>query len=186
MLALVVGSLLAVLALAYVLWPLMRGSADAPLAIAAPAELPPEASAIEALREIEFDQATGKISPEDYSALKASYTPRALEELRVRDADAAVGDAGATVGLAGAGAELDAAEALVARARQRATSRGGPAASSPAGAPVCAEHGPRPETDAAFCSDCGRFLGEACGSCGARVEGERARFCTECGAALAA
>ncbi len=39
-------------------------------------------SAIDALREIEFDRATGKLSDDDYAALKAEYTRTALVELR--------------------------------------------------------------------------------------------------------
>ena len=88
MIALVLGSVLAVLALAYVLYPLVRGGIQAPVVILAP-EAAPESSALDALREIEFDQATGKLSPEDYATLKATYTPRALEELRAREAGAA-------------------------------------------------------------------------------------------------
>lgn len=174
--ALLVGSALAVAGLAYVLWPVLKGAHDDVGARVPAPDAPPEASAIEALREIEFDQATGKISAEDYAALKASYTPAALEELRMRGtAFSAEGTerAEATV----EGAEGDPAEALVRAARAKAT---------PGGAMVCPEHGPRPEADAVFCSDCGRYLGQACVTCGARVVGERARFCTECGASLAA
>jgi hypothetical protein len=176
-LALLLGSLLAVLALAYVLWPLLRGAPE-PFDTTQPGrDLPPESSAIEALREIEFDQATGKISPEDYAALRATYTPRAIEELRAQDAVETAEAAGATTpGAVLRGAPEDPAEALVARVRDRAS----------AARASCPDHGPRPERDAVFCSDCGRFLGATCGSCGARVEGDRARFCTECGAALAA
>ena len=67
MTALLVGTLLAVLGLVYVLYPLMRGAA---VTLPVPeAEATPESSAIEALREIEFDEATGKLSPEDYATL---------------------------------------------------------------------------------------------------------------------
>lgn len=173
MTALLIGSALAVAGLAYVLWPVLQGKPDEAVAPVPAPEAPPEASAIEALREIEFDQATGKISAEDYASLKASYTPRALEELRMR---------GTTFNAEGAestaeGAEVDPAEALVRAARARAAG---------SGASACPDHGPRPEHDAVFCSDCGRYLGQACVTCGARVTGDRARFCTECGASLAA
>lgn len=165
MVALLVGTVLAVLGLAYVLLPLMRGaSTSAPVPIAP--DLPPEASAVDALREIEFDQATGKLSDEDYAALRAEYTPLALAELRAREsADAAAaGESGIALD--------DAAEQMIARAKQRGMS--------------CASCGPRPEPDALYCSDCGRFLGVACLTCGAPVPSDTARFCTECGAALAA
>lgn len=161
---LLIGTLLAVLGLAYVLYPIMRG---ATVAMPVPeAEATPESSAIEALREIEFDQATGKLSPEDYSTLKAKYTALALHELRMREGGASVGEAAAPSDVE------DAAERMIARAKQRGTS--------------CVSCGPRPEADALYCSDCGRHLGKACLSCGAPVESDTARFCVECGAALAA
>lgn len=164
MTALLVGTLLAVLGLVYVLFPLMRGASAA---MPVPeADATPESSAIEALREIEFDQATGKLSPEDYATLKSKYTALALTELRVREGGASVGEAAAPNDIE------DAAERMIARAKQRGTS--------------CANCGPRPEPDALYCSDCGRHLGKACLSCGAPVDSDTARFCVECGAALAA
>lgn len=66
----------------------------------------------------------------------------------------------------------DLAERLIARVKSRAT--------------TCPAHGPRPEPDALFCSDCGRYLAVACLRCGAAVDEEQARFCTECGHSLAA
>lgn len=176
MTALLVGSVLAVLGLVFVLWPVVRGAvaADAP---AAGPVLGEEASALDALREIEFDQATGKLSAEDYASLRASYTPLALAELKAREATDAAAVVDVTVvepaaGSARTTSDLDPAEQLIARAKARARS--------------CPEHGLRSESDARFCSDCGRFLGTACLACGAQVESERARFCTECGGSLAA
>ena len=52
----------------------------------APAAAPE--SAIDALREIEFDRATGKLSDDDYAALKAQYTRTALVELRAQRSEA--------------------------------------------------------------------------------------------------
>ncbi len=178
MMALLLGSALAVLALAYVLAPLLRGAGF--LAPAAPsAALGAEASAIEALREIEFDQATGKLSADDYATLRAAYAPRALAELEARERAAGqAGAAGAATAMhtetpsASTAASADAAEALIARMKSRGV--------------ACPVHGPRPEGDALFCSDCGRYLAGACLRCGAAVEDAQARFCGECGAALAA
>jgi len=156
MLALPLGSVLAVLALSYVLWPLLRGAV--PLHEQARSDVTEVATAVDALREIEFDQATGKLSDEDYAALRASYTPRALEELRRAEGPAGTATVVDSSSVA-AGATMDPAEALIANARSRAV--------------ACPSCGPRPEPDALFCSDCGRYLGAACHSCGAR-DGARA------------
>lgn len=45
----------------------------------------------------------------------------------------------------------------------------------------CAEHGPRSEPDATYCSECGRYLAEVCPSCGNKVEAAASRFCSHCG-----
>lgn len=189
MLALFVGSGLAVVGLLFVLLPLMRGAGYiGSAAVAPPAE---EASAIEALREIEFDQATGKLSPDDYASLRATYAPRALAELEARDAGLAgteasgvaareigvgtgvlgTGNLGGTADSGGVG-RGDAAELLITRMKSRRL--------------VCTQCGPRSEGDAIFCSDCGRYLSAACLRCGAEVEDPHSRFCGECGSALAA
>lgn len=167
MIALLLGSGLAVAALAFVMWPLLKGGLRSTPVVLAP-EQAPEASALEALREIEFDQATGKLSPEDYAALKAAYTPRALAELRAREAGVAAASPAAAAALT---AIDDAAEALIARVKQ--------------GGRSCASCGPRPESDALFCSDCGRALGPGCEECGVMVAMD-ARFCVECGAPVTA
>ncbi len=81
--ALVVGAALAVAALIYVLFPLFDVVAPLRSRLTAHPWRAPE-SAIDALREIEFDRATGKLSDEDYTSLKAAYTRSALVELRSR------------------------------------------------------------------------------------------------------
>ena len=45
----------------------------------------PKGIALSALKEIEFDQATGKLSDEDYAMLKGKYTAQALQALRAED-----------------------------------------------------------------------------------------------------
>lgn len=170
MLALLVGSVLAIAGLAYVLLPLVRPDL-APVREGAVGGTEIEPTAIDALREIEFDQATGKLSAEDYNALRAEYTPLAMAELEASDrASVLARDEAGSRGGAPAGDDL--AERLIARAKSRATS-----------CPTC---GPRPEADALYCSDCGRTLAASCLTCGARVENPQARFCGECGSAIAA
>jgi hypothetical protein len=84
--ALIVGTLLAVAGLAFVLSPVLFGSTGRRTASTGTGR---ETGAIDALREIEFDRATGKLSDGDYAALKASYTERALDELRAAPASGA-------------------------------------------------------------------------------------------------
>ena len=158
MLALIVGSLLAVSALAFVLFPLLVRRAPSAGARTATARIAPAAvedEAVVALREIEFDRATGKLSDADYEELKARYTMRALESLRAH-----------------AASPSDVAEAAVLAYRSRLRS--------------CATCGPRSEVDAIYCSACGTYLPGACGSCGAVVSEFGAAFCTACGRQLAA
>jgi hypothetical protein len=167
--ALVVG--LAVLML--VLGPLARPAPPEP-ALDEPEEFEetPKGMALAALKEIEFDRATGKLSEEDYRELNARYTARAVEVLRAEEQQSP-----AAAPLAGAaGDPADPVEALIAaRARDLA---------SPARCPVC---GPRPEPDALYCSSCGRMLRAAvrCAACGGPLE-TGGRFCGSCGAAVAA
>ncbi|HYT05769.1 MAG TPA: zinc ribbon domain-containing protein [Gemmatimonadales bacterium] len=128
-------------------------------------DLSPQAVALRALKEIEFDRATGKLSDGDYDALKAKYTAEALTALRA--------DTGS--------------RASPAPAAQRAPAVAG-LARQPERAPVCPTHGLRPESDAAFCSECGRRLAIApgyCARCGTPLERE-ASYCHSCGARVAA
>ena len=161
MIALILGTVLATGALAFVLFPLF----DARPRVRRPPTVPPGArsAAVDALREIEFDRETGKLSDDDYAALKGSYTRAALEELRAGEARDAT-----TSGRDSPDSPLDAAEALVRRARAQAR-----------GCPSC---GPRPEPDARFCSACGRFLAGACTHCGAPATEAGSRSCVSCGA----
>ena len=167
-LALGLGTALAVAASAVVLRPLLREDEIEPL----PAPMPTRdaetrASAVEALREIEFDRATGKLSDADYASLRTTYTREALLELRAKDAVAAhVAPGGApTV------ADDDPVEVALRAFRARSAH--------------CAVHGARPEADARFCSDCGRFLSARCPRCGAACESAEQRFCGDCGTPLA-
>jgi len=126
-------------------------------------DLSPQAVALRALKEIEFDRATGKLSDADYETLKDKYTAEALAALR---AEPGTGDEGRGTGLA----------PVVTRP------------SSPVPRPACPTHGPRPETDAQFCSECGARLASApgyCSHCGTSLESD-ARYCHSCGARVAA
>ena len=163
MTALIIGTLLAVGALAYVLFPLFFAPEAKPVAVRSQPTKPRSDSdrAIAALREIEFDRATGKLSDGDYAELKQKYTQDAVLAMRRKAAGDAVESAA-----------LDEVEAAVLAYRR--THR------------ECADCGPRPEPDAAYCSNCGKYLLGGCAHCGATVSDPGARFCTACGHALAA
>jgi hypothetical protein len=49
---------------------------------------------------------------------------------------------------------------------------------------ACVTCGPRPEPDATYCSNCGKYLPDECARCHAPVVGTGAAFCGECGGAL--
>lgn len=109
----IAGTALALIALAFVLYPLFQE----PIGLrTARNEVRRErgSTAVDALREIEFDHVTGKLSETDYAELKWKYTQRAVSAMRA-------GESGDTQ-------------------------------------TVCDQCGPRPEPNAAFCSECGRSL----------------------------
>ena len=139
----------------------------------------PKGVALAALKEIEFDRETGKLSDEDYAFLKGKYTGVALDALRAESAEAA--EAGARSERQDGGGDVEVMIAARVRALRSA------ATSAPPGAPVCSTCGPRPEPDAVFCSTCGRrlFPGGACAGCGAEL-GQGSRFCEQCGTGVAA
>lgn len=100
--------------------------------------------ALIALKEIDFDRATGKLSDADYEYLKQRYTLEALQAIKEEETVAEAGSA--------------------------------------AGPLRCSRCGSRPEPGARFCSDCGTALAEArlCRACQAPLE-PGSRFCTNCG-----
>lgn len=176
MTALLIGAALAVAALLYVLFPLFDVSVPGRPRARTQVATHPE-TAIDALREIEFDRATGKLSDDDYAALKAEYTRTALVEMRAKQpvgspAGAVQGVDDVTPNELGDLASLDAAEAAV--LKYRAVRRS------------CDTCGPRPEPDPAFCSSCGKYLKGACANCGAAIDQPASRFCANCGSSLAA
>ena len=165
-LELVLGLALAAAAVLFVLQPILspplRGSEPTPPDLEGEDpedDLSTRSVALRALKEIEFDRATGKLSDADYDALKAQYTREALAALR--------------------------GDAAPAPQRAPAVSR---SAAAPTPRPACPTHGVRPEWDARYCSACGRRLAAAtgfCGKCGAPLEPD-ARFCAACGRRVAA
>ncbi|MBC8086080.1 MAG: zinc ribbon domain-containing protein [Phycisphaerae bacterium] len=165
---LAVGTALALVALIVVLGPLMSGEdSSSELTPSAPRKVANgDGTAIQALREIEFDKATGKLSDKDYDALRTMYTRDALSELRAADAS----EVGEFVGVGSATDDL--VEAAIRRAKKNQQD--------------CSSCGAHPEPDAAYCSSCGHYLAGSCAACGTAVEVAGARFCVGCGEGLAA
>ena len=157
LIALLVGTVLAVGALAFVLYPLFFPSETTAAPVETTASAAGGDSAIVALREIEFDRATGKLSESDYAELKATYSARALAEMRKTEAKEPEG--------------VDPIEARV-RAYRRTHKD----------CPTC---GLRPEPDAIYCSSCGIFLDKLCPSCKAPIPESGAAFCSTCGKSVA-
>jgi hypothetical protein len=156
--ALILGTALSLLVLGYVMAPVVLGVKRAPARAAVPRADRGEDLSIAALREIEFDRATGKLSDADYATLRERYASQALAAMRAGTAAGPVVE--------------DAAEAAV-RAYRSAH-------------PTCGKCGIRPETDAIYCSNCGSYLPGTCASCGVSVTASGVRFCIDCGTRLAA
>jgi hypothetical protein len=156
--ALIVGTLLSIGVLAYVLAPVVigvrRGPSRTPIAVRGRGD----DLAVAALREIEFDRETGKLSDADYAALRERYAAEALAAMRAAGKNAPVAE--------------DAAEAAV-RAYRLAH-------------PACGKCGIRPEADAIYCSNCGSYLPGKCAVCGIAVTASGVRYCIDCGTRLAA
>lgn len=149
-LALLVGGA----ALALILLPILRPVPEPP----APAWDTPEleetrkGQALLALKEIDFDLETGKLSDVDHAELKRRFTAEAVAAMRE--------DQGGAIAV--------------------------PAPKSGKGGVTCPNCGPRPESDAVFCSNCGRSLGAShCAGCNAPMAAGQ-KFCESCGRAAAA
>ena len=167
-LPLAIGTALAIGALTVVLAPLMSDKESPDDKPSAPKvkSTTADGTAVAALREIEFDKATGKLSDKDYDALRVMYTRDALAELRAADNLAVTAVQGGGV------VTDDMVEAAIRRAKNSQHE--------------CTVCGPRPEPDAVYCSNCGRYLPGSCAKCGTVVDAPGARYCTGCGEGLAA
>jgi Double zinc ribbon len=170
---------------AIVLWlvlqPLIRPSA--PQAAAAEPidpEETPKGIALAALKEIEFDRETGKLSDSDYQSLKAKYTTEALAAMRQDPEPSATGRG------------FDDVETMIAaKVRALRSASGSKSSDAPesfaSNGPVCPTCGPRPEPDAVYCSSCGRRLPVrmVCDRCATTLV-PGSRYCESCGCQVAA
>ena len=163
MIELIVGILLAAGATYFVLLPILRPPLEPESQAVVdegddPADdMSPQAVALRALKEIEFDRATGKLSDTDYEQLKAKYTAEALAAMR--------GEQGAR------------SSTLPAPTAPRSVLR----------APTCPTHGTRPEDAqfCSECGRRLGTAQGYCARCGTGLETE-ARYCNGCGARVAA
>jgi hypothetical protein len=173
------GIVLALAAVFVVLLPIVRPPADGleprPL-FDDPEDDPLEhrkEQALAALKEIEFDRATGKLSDDDYQAMLTRYTKEAVEALRAAEAPAAAAEAAS-----GEASVETAAVPVLAGANG-----GGGNGHAPQSAVSAASGSAEDEVE--------RLISEArqaargggrkyCSNCGALLEGS-GRFCVECG-----
>lgn len=179
MLELITGIVVAVIALAVVLEPLLRSQGaggtspwdwveDEDDLVDLEESGSPKVKALLALREIEFDRATGKLSDDDYASLKQQYSQAAIAAIKAEEA--------ADLEKAGTDQLPPDAEGVIARARSQRSGE----------CPTCQY---TLEPGSIFCSSCGRSLVEADASPRCWVCGEdrqmTASFCGECGEAFA-
>ena len=145
---LIAGLAVALVAVFLVLEPVLRPSAVSPFRRSTLDDedddptLVRRDTALAALKEIEFDQATGKLSADDFERLRAKYTTEALHALRATDA--APPPPGATS--EAPGGDGDAVEALIASAKASSKSKG---------RRFCIECGSGLEGSGKFCVECG-------------------------------
>jgi hypothetical protein len=165
---LLLGLVLALLAVFVVVLPILRPAQQAArpsILFDEPEDDPLEhrkALALAALKEIEFDRATGKLSDDDYQVMLARYTREAVEALHATDAPA---EAGAVE------------PALAAAGASGAGGNGHAPATSAVGMPSAEDTVERLIAETRKASRGKKF----CTSCGAQMEGS-GRFCVECGA----
>jgi hypothetical protein len=149
---LALGTLLALGAMSFVLYPLLGGA---------------DQSGSRAERMARWAEQDAAVFTE--VANHAIQSPTRMEHMSSTNAGE---NAGPTPGSSSgaSAAELDPVEAAVRAAQARR--------------PKCVHCGPRPESDAIYCSSCGGYLPGACGQCGTAVERPSSRYCTNCGGSL--
>jgi len=143
----IAGLLVVLCAAIFVAWPLLAAGepAEAAPSGSAPDEHSPEKDkelALLAIKDAEFDHQTGKLSDEDYAALRAELEGRALQALAEMDAASALHAVPATP-TGGAPAPT-------------AATTGRPGGAEPAG--FCPACGTRFARDARYCPGCGKKL----------------------------
>jgi len=158
--AMIMGLALLVLIVSIVLRPLTsRGRRDRVLP--EPAQQPRLEHVLAALRDLDFDHQTGKVSEDDYTPARARLLAKAAQAMD-QDPESSVEDI---------------LEARVKEIRRR-LDQDVPAA-------CCTGCGGRLHPGDRFCTRCGDLQTNACPSCG-RMAGLEDRYCVECGCQLPA
>ena len=152
--SIVLAAILGIIALVFVLLPLYRPSRpETPERSESPADalLREKESVYHAIREMEFDHRTGKVSDEDYAALLSRYRARAIDLIKKAD----------SIEAASAATE---AEAYQGRVEQeiRAALAADPRTAAPL--PVCSGCGQENLPIHRFCTRCGFPVSEGVGA----------------------
>ncbi len=153
--AIAIGLILLGGATAFVIKPFRVGSRRAPKKTSASlSQREAHTAALKALRDLDFDFRTGKVSEEDYSGLRTQLVIEAAKYVEA------------------AAHEDDQLEALI-RTRKQALAREKP----------CPKCGEKLDAETRFCPHCGTEIGSPCPSCGKAVKpGDL--FCRSCGSKL--
>ncbi len=116
-----------------------------------------------AIKDLDFEHATGKLSTGDYETLKEAYARDAIEVLK----------------------DIDEREAQLEATRAAAKKRAGRNASKKKGVGVfCSECGAQLDASDRYCARCGSSQALICAQCGAEYDRGN-QFCSGCGAELA-
>jgi hypothetical protein len=167
--------------LAAIAYPLVRGSSseeeeEIPQDPYLEELLSKKEAAYSALKELEFDYGTGKLSEEDFTELRDQYKAKAVAILREID-EAEEGDS--------IDSQIEHAVEELRVSTKSPKRKVGVAAET-----VCAQCGVINDVGDKFCSDCGASLAEqpkrnVCRNCGLDYQ-EGDKFCSGCGEALMA
>lgn len=111
-------------------------------------------SALSALRDLDFDFRTGKVSEEDYPALRAQLVAEAAKYVN------------------GEREQEDKIESLIRAHKTKKTNE-----------KICSTCGDSVDVDARFCPHCGAEVSAVCPSCGKTIKSGDL-FCTSCGTKL--
>lgn len=129
-------------------------------------------SILVALRDLDFDHATGKVADEDYGPQRAALMARGAAVLKQLDVAGVVDEASAIE------------QAIAARRKTAASAPARVAQPKPADGVACPGCGAPVQAGDRFCSGCGMSLNRTCAQCGTAVTAGD-RFCGKCGAPVA-